>query len=394
MKSLWLRIQLETDVAITESSATVGGHHSLGYVPGAALLGAAARAGYPDGDPDLAWRLFHSGAVRFGAALPLGSDGAPCVPMPLALHYPKGESAKAESDRLSKSVLNLPRAMRKEGVQLKQLREGFLDGALKVTEPSFRSSMRTAVDGGRAREGFLYTISAMPAGTVLLARVDADDEAGLAEVRQRIVEREVRLGRSRNAEFGRARIEEAGAVPEGARRAGAPKAEEALFLCLSDLCLRDAASGQPTFEPDPAAFGLPQGWRFEPAKSYLRVRRYSPFNAQRRRPDLERHAIVAGSVLVFSGEGTPSAEAVAAAVAGGVGSYRAEGLGQVLFEPAILSGASPAAVSEGKKTEKEAPAAAPEGELREWLRAQEQRRVATDDAWKEGICWVAQFTKA
>ncbi|MGI5864016.1 MAG: hypothetical protein ACOX6T_18445 [Myxococcales bacterium] len=406
MKSLWLRIQLETDVAITESSATVGGHRCLGYVPGAALLGAAARVSYPVEDVDLAWRVFHSGAVRFGAALPVGSDGAPCVPMPLALHHPKGESATIEDKLNSNSVLNfdwvlnldsvvsLSRTARQDGVQYKQLREGFLDGALRSIKPAIRSSMRTAVDGGSAREGFLYTISALPAGMVLLARVDADDEAGLEEVRRRLVGREVRLGRSRNAEFGRARIEESDAVPEGARRRGEPKPGEALFLCLSDLCLRNPASGQPTFEPDPADFGLPQGWRFDPARSFLRVRRYSPFNGTRKRPDLERQAIVAGSVLVFTGEGTPSKDSVAAAVTGGVGSYRAEGLGQVLFEPAILAGAVPVALSERRKAEQEAPVIEPEGELREWLRTQERRHLAVDEAWNEGMAWVEDFKKA
>ena len=74
---LWLEITLTSDVIFSASGATTGGHDSLDYLPGSALLGAAVGKHGFEAD------LFLSGKVRFGDGLPLFSDGRIGWPMPL-----------------------------------------------------------------------------------------------------------------------------------------------------------------------------------------------------------------------------------------------------------------------------------------------------------------------
>lgn len=381
MDSLWLDIELLDDAAITESSATVGGHDTLGYLPGAVLLGAAARRCYPSGDDARAYRMFHAGGVRFGAALPLGPAGAVTVPMPLSLHHPKGDRAH---------VVNLARAAREAGVQYKQERTGFLAEDGHRVEPAQRSSMRTSIGAnGRARDGFLYTITAIAAGTRFRARIDADEAQDLASVRDALLGGEIRVGRSRGAEFGRARVTAAETKPTATWQAG--PAGRAVFLCLADLALRDRDTGHPTLVPEPADFGLP-GWSWAPRLSFLRFRTYSPFNGFRRRPDLERQVIAAGSVLVFVKDGeTADAAAVRAAIERGVGEHRGEGLGQVAFEPAMLRAERPVLLAKDRDaTSVDAPAQAP-GELGAWVAGREKERTATDAVWSTAMEWVKKL---
>jgi hypothetical protein len=383
MESLWLDLELVDDAAITQTSATVGGHQSLGYLPGAVLLGAAAGS-YPAADPAQAFRWFHSGEVRFGPGLPLGADGAAAVPIPFSLHRRKGGD--------DSTLVNLARAEREPGVQYQQERRGFLDGALRRVVPAFRSSMRTAVgEGGRAREGFLYGITAIARGTRFRARVDADAAADLDHVRAALVGQVIRIGRSRSAEFGRARVGEAAAAEPPAWSPGPPG--QATFLCLSDLALRDRETGQPALEPDPAALGLP-GWRWSAERSFLRFRTYSPFNSYRARPDLERQVIAAGSVLVFERAGQrPDVDRVRAAIEPGVGQYRAEGLGQVAFEPAVLREAQVTLAAAPGEARRAVAVSRPAGELGEWLTLREAERAGLDDSWDRAMDMVEKLAR-
>ncbi|MDI7268308.1 MAG: hypothetical protein QME96_09970 [Myxococcota bacterium] len=397
MNSLHLRLEFLTDVAITERSATVGGHRSLGYVPGATLLGAAAATAWKTLAADVAVRVFHSDRVRFGCALPADGD-RPAVPAPLSLHYPKGGSDRGEHGRLSGEVRNFARLDGRSpeewgGRQPKQIRGGFLARDLRLVEPDRAYSMRTAIGAkDRARDGFLFGLEAIRAGTVMYARIDADEASDLDAVRSALVGREVRLGRSRSAEFGGVAVTEAEAWSD---ETGDPRKGSAVFLCLSDLALR-GSGGQPSLRPDPAAFGLPDGWKFGAERSFLRVRRYSPFNAKRRRSDLERQVIVAGSVIVFEGPGVPHAGAVRKATSRGVGEWRRDGLGQVLWEPAVLSEVKP--VPTGEPAALDSPAAAkpaplPQDELGRWLASDLERTRREDRAWKTAMKWVDWWCK-
>lgn len=384
MKSLYLELTLLSDVAVSERSATIGGHLALPYIPGSTLLGAcAANGGYAAAN-ERAWAVFHSGAVRFGDALPAGNDGAPALPMPLSLHLPKqearGGTAPSAASNRARGNLGTP-------VQWVQLRKNFMASNLAEVRTGQRQSLRTAVtEEGRARDGLLFGISALPSGTVLRSRVDVDDDAVLAFVRERLVGRELRIGRSRGTEFGRVRVEQVAAWREPT--SGSPKPGTALFYCVSDLYLLDSATGQASVVPSSNAFGLPEKWLFNSERSFIRTRRYTPFNGARGLPDTERQVVVAGSVLMFEGAGVPDPRAVALAINAGVGLARAEGLGRVLFEPGFLSGERPIAWGVETPAGAPRPAARPTGALLAWAEARASESLERDRAHDLAESWL------
>lgn len=373
-----LELELLDDVAVTAQNATIDAHETLTYIPGQCLLGATvARAGYDQHGPEGAWNLFHAGAVRFGVGLPC-VDGEVAWPVPLSWHRVKGGGI---------AVVNLAQeGARQHDAQYTQLREGYVTRSGRLVEPTQDRTMRTAIgQEGRARDGFLYTMSALSRGQRFVSEITADDPAHLATVRAALDGQTLRVGRSKRNEFGAvtARVRDDLVVhpSESAFHA----ASAVLVWCLSDVCLRDPDTAQPTFLPDARAhFGLPEGWSFCPERSFLRTRRYSTFNARRRRPDLERQVIVAGSVLCFRGERALSAEQWSAASARaqrGVGDHRAEGLGRLAFAPELLSRAEPVILARADATPNDAPP--PVDPLISWVAEQHSERAARDGAWAQ-----------
>jgi hypothetical protein len=142
----------------------------------------------------------------------------------------------------------------------------------------------------------------------------------------------LRIGRSRTAEYG---VLETALCPAAIDPlpSASPSDGRLIIYCLSDLALTDE-QGMPTLVPD---FGL-SGVTFDPAKSFLRIRSYAPFNGTRRRFDLERQVIAKGSVLVYGGN--PASEELKSfleRIAKGIGLYRQEGLGKILVNPSFLA---------------------------------------------------------
>ena len=403
--SLHLEIELLSDAALTARSATVGGHDSLPYVPGSVLLGAAANVLYSEytkKSPTAAWDVFHSGRVRFGNGLPLDAEGQIALPMPLSLYIPKGVRSESDSGELSFEVVNLTHAERQPGVQLAQLRSGFINRFGTVVRPLRRSSLRTSVDpSGSAREGLLFGLGAIRQGLRFHARVDADHESLLEELRATFHDREIFIGRSRHAELGRARVRVVPPVASHSVQDGG-SVNELVVWCLSDLWLRDPSTLQPTLEPKPSWFGLPDDWQLLGDRSFLRTRRYSPFNGKRQRPDSERQVITAGAVLHFKGRTPRALDAIRQATAVGIGDGRAEGLGQVLIEPVCLSDRKPSFESRSLVRDvppqtpatPQMPATPPSGELYGWLSEQVQRNCSLDRAWELAKAWTGKIQQA
>lgn len=403
MTSLHLRVVLLEDVVMSRTSATLGAHRTLRHLPGAALLGVAANAPSGGGnlyaalDPADRWRAFHGGGVRFGNALPEGAGGA-AVPMPLSFHVAKGqEPAMAlPTGRVVDAgrVRNLARLSRADafgGEQAEQLRDGFVDGALGLVEVATTFRLGTAMDAdGRARDGFLHGTEAIRAGQAFLARVDADDGALLDRLRAALLGERL-LGRARSAGYGRVRVEETPGAPPPLPTG---RARSVTLLCLSDLVLRDAATGAPRLLPEARDLGLPEGWTLRLDRSFLRVERYSPFNGRRRRPDLERQAIAAGSVLVFEGSAEVDLAGLAGRLAPGVGEGRNEGLGQVLVEPPLLAADRPVAtVGPRPAPIATAPPPTPDDATFRWLLARHEAVDREDRALQLARDWLAPMRR-
>lgn len=399
MSELHLRITLETDIVLSATAATVGGHRTLQRIRGSVLLGACAAQGYDDPN---SFDLFHSGRVRYGDALPEAEAGV-AWPMPLVLHKDKTVNDPTQP------LWNLAVAERPSNAQMVQERVGFIDAGGRRVPVATAYSMRTAVDElGRARDGFLYGLESVAAGQSFRSVVTSSDPDLLAGVERRLVGRSHRLGRSRTAEFGLARIERVDPVPASEWPLVAGSAKVVRLWCLSDVALRDDDSGAPRLQPTGADFGLPDDVhpRLDPARSFLRFARWSPFNGKRGRPDLERQVIVAGSVVVFALDRPIDLSVPRAAAADGIGAYRHEGLGRVVVQPAFLEServtvSSPVAVHEADPADVPADGVAtvadaaplPQDDLGAWLGAQLREAAEQDRVWATSRTWSESMKK-
>ncbi len=323
MKRITLTLQLQEPLIISASNATAGLFETLDYIPGNALLGAVAARSYARLKKD-SFHLdtFHSGKVRFGNLTPAGA-----APMPLSLHRPK-------NDRASRCVNRLfPNSPQNEALQLKQLRAGYLtpDGA--VLNPTRRLHLRTAInpDTGSAQASQLYAYQAITPEHDWIGHIDCDDEPLARQLHQLLSEEKTLLiGRSRSAHYGRVTIQNLSVqdIPPPKPPVIELDGTACLVLWLaSDLCAFDRHTGQPTLSPNLADLhpDLPEA-ELQADRSFIRTRRYAPYNAWRKHYDPSRQVIQQGSVLVY-----PLPDGLNPSVlTGGLGTYVAQGLGQLV----------------------------------------------------------------
>lgn len=345
-----LVITLEQDVILGATGASTGNLDTLDYLPGSVFLGVAASRLYASLSDTEAWQLFHSGAVRFNDALPLAS-GEVTWPMPLNWHHYKGEAFKRTDAPASRDTLDATRlfdpVLGKDKVQQerqpKQLRKDYVSASGAYYKSGKHLRMKTALDAdtGRAAEGQLFGYQSLNAGQsfYLVLEAGAEHEALLDRVAV-CLSGGMRLGRSRSAQYGRATCElqqsPAAVMPTSART----DAPVLTLWLLSDLALVDGA-GQPTVQPLPERLGLPVGSEWLSDQSFLRTRRYSPYNAYRRSHDEERQVVCRGSVLRYRLTEALS-KAQCEALQQGIGLHQSAGLGRIAVNPEMLSQATPA----------------------------------------------------
>ena len=328
----------------SRSAATEGAHATLGAPTGSALLGwAAAVAGYEKfGDP---FKVFHSGAVRFGNAVPVGPDGTACVPMPKLLMAPKHESEGGVTDdgRIGDTVrIGRPQGKRRDGapVQYEALDAPFVTETGWVKRPTRGQRLRTATKNGRAAEGQLFGYEHLsgqdrPVFESVLERDLCISEEDWKRLLTAFANRTLRLGRARGTGYGgeyECHIEEPRRETAGTIKAG-ENPGRLRILALSDLALADEF-GTPSDVPDHKMLGLPKA-RFVGEDSAISLRRHAPWNAKLKARDMERQTIEAGSILTFDLCG-PLDEDLPARAA--VGLWREAGFGQIWIAPPFLQG--------------------------------------------------------
>lgn len=396
MKGFELRVNLLDDAVFSERGASEGGHRGLDYIPGTALLGAAAARMYGGLERRDAFTVFHSGAVRFGNALPTASDGAAAYPVPLGWHHDKSESPLNGQHLQPERIWNLTRVEAIPGNrQPQQLRLGYVTPDGRMIRPATNLRMKTAIEpgSGRAREGALFGYEALPKGTTFVGTITVDDDVPehLIEHLKESLTGRLHLGRSRSAEYGRADAEvvELPSPPK-------PRVEgqRLVLWLLSDLAATDE-TGQPTLQPRPEWLGLPPG-RINWQRTFLRSRRYSPWNAKRGGPELERQVLTQGGVLVFDFD-TPltpdQAEEVRQRTLAGLGAYREAGLGRVWAEPTLLDTEQPEfQIKPETEKESDVPAPRPDSPLIDWLEGRQTARSDTQKAIQRARTLAAEYT--
>lgn len=356
MQRASLKLRLADDIVLSARGATTGGHSSLDYLPGAALLGAAASRLYASLSREDSFIAFHSGKLRFLDALPLAPSGATTRPAPLCWHEKKDHSAIHNNMLDGRLVFNLSLADIDVGFQPKQLRDGYVSDHGEIVRPQRTFRMKTAIeeDRNRAVAGQLFGYECLSAGLLLCSAIEADDDVdpGLMEKIAKSLAGSILIGRSRSAQYGRVEVTRGKRVELPA--ATAVTGDSLTLWLVSDLAALNA-NGEPTFAPRLSDLHpeLPKEIELNP-RSFIRVRRYSPYNGARRLPDLERQVIQHGSVLCYNIAALSARhrELLATALAAGVGAYRECGLGQVSVNSPLLTAQSLAFVKLSTETKK------------------------------------------
>ncbi|HIJ83588.1 MAG TPA: hypothetical protein HPQ00_05200, partial [Magnetococcales bacterium] len=269
MRRAFFYMELLDNLICQGSNASVGLPPGLDYIPGNMFLGAVAKKLY-SGLQEKAFEVFHSGRVRFGDGLPLTLGGHPSLPMPLCLH---GKKHSPKQDRLVGSQLHNAWAEVDESEPWQPLRRGFLTLEGDWLHPQQSVTMKTAINSetGRAFEGRLFGYHGLNAGQRFWTSLEADDtiDAALFERVAAGLEGRLRLGNSRNAEFGGIHVIRASDLQTPLFPSGKVVGCRELTLWLvADLMALDPF-GMPTLAPRPQWLGLPEG-RMVPEKSFLR----------------------------------------------------------------------------------------------------------------------------
>jgi len=357
-----IRLTQREAAIFSRRSATEGAHATNPAPTGAALLGwVASRAGYTGfSDP---FTVFHSGKVRFGDAVPLGSGGVLSMPLPKILMEPKHERSGTTKDDEGRRLLvqgavrrgrpaQDPEGGQSQGdtkhVQHEAVKYDYVTEAGEIVEPALGQRLRTAIKNGRAAESQLFGLQHVrPDDTpiyeaVVEAEPDAVCDADWSRIRAAFDGATLRLGRAKASGYGGHYKSEL--VDDRAPSEPPDLSCEKVvrILALADLalaCMGDEddpwSFGAPTAHPTAAMFGLPGTFEFKGADSAVSVRRYRPWNAHLGARDTDRQVIEAGSVLTFyrddpgpvnMGDLKPV-----------VGLWRESGLGRVAFNPPMLS---------------------------------------------------------
>lgn len=371
-------IDLLEDLVISRRAATLGGHESLDYVPGQTLLGACAARLYQALGAD-AYAVFHSGQVRFGNGYCLDAGGLPTWPLPLCWHQSKVVAAASQYRLEDDNVFNFQHGNSRDllgGAQPQQLRNGFVSRDGTLYTPGRVMRMKTAIEPGtgRAAQAQFFGYQALTRGTRLggWVEADADVDGALFDRVVAALTGTLLLGRSRSAEYGRARFTPA-APGFAAPRPGANQGHSLTLWLMSDLALMDP-HGQPSLEPSPPNLGFGPG-EVDWDRTFIRTRRYAPWNGKRGSPDLERWVIQQGSVIRLNLRAPLDRTGLLNLCADGLGLHRECGLGRVWVDPPLLETVQPRFEridSASPRQDLSDASPAPADPLIVWLRAQVQ----------------------
>ena len=336
-KTFKFKCTLESDLVLSQTSSSEGNQKTLDFIPGNNFLGIVAGEIYKNGSQE-SLEMFHSGKVRFGDAHP-SIDGIRGLKVPASMYYPKLASASEEC--YIHHLTNHNHADIK-AMQLKQCREGFYAFGETTGKPidiQKDFTIKSAYDSKvrRSKDGQMFGYESLSKGLVMYFEVESElsDEQNKKIVRSLCGKKHI--GHSRSAEFGLVTIGEedfkeiSSTKPDG-------KTDYITVYADGRLLFLDE-NGEFTCQPTAKDLGV-DGGKVDWSKSQVRTFQYAPWNGKRHTYEADRCGIEKGSVFVVKLNGAPSPEKSQY-----VGSYKNEGFGKVIYNPAFLAGNS---VEQGK----------------------------------------------
>jgi CRISPR-associated protein Csx10 len=319
-------------VIVSQSNATTNNHECLDHIPGSAILGLFASKHYQSLSEEQSWKAFHSGACRFSPCYPLLNEQL-CLPIPASWHYAKGDEVKLNNQ------LNLPALSnhatrsftRDETKQYKQCRDGYLDSNANI--PVIRQGLttKTAIDRhtGKAKESHLFSYAYLEANQKFAGFIDCPDTELLEQLKESLNQVH-RLGRSRNTEFGRVKLN----IAEVKTTQTSTAAEQLVLWCISDCEILNQL-GMPTLSPlgediHPTLKNI----TLNKGRSFIRTAKKNRFNQKRQGVDSEQLLIAKGSVLAFDLNAPMPADVIQDIENQGIGINKQQGLGWIQVNPA------------------------------------------------------------
>jgi len=326
-------------VIVSVNNASANNHGSLDYIPGSALLGALAAEHYHHLPVEDSWNAFHSGHIRFSPAYPVANEQI-CLPIPASWHYEKGKNTIANNQfnpqiisNHACSTFNRDSEMN-SNKQFKQCRNGYFASngiSAKVTQSV---ATKTAIDSdyGKAKVSHLFSYSHIESGQKFAGWIDCSDEALATKLKQSL-QGIIRIGRSRNSEFGRVKSQ----LIEVSEKKGnlsdsKMDANTLVIWCLSD-CEMFNTNGLPTYVPELSTINNKLQGKLNRELSFILSSRISRFNQKRMGLDSEQLLITNGSVLVYDLQVPADIEVLEQLQKNGMGRNRQQGLGWVSINP-------------------------------------------------------------
>lgn len=331
MKKIAYNCKLLSDTVLSSKAASEGNSEPLDYIPGSKFLGIVSKI-YDEKNTQKTLDIFHNGTVRFGDAH-LCCDEERSLKVPASWFHIKGENLT--NDKYLHHKLQGTTMLKKfveDGTQLKQARSGyFTEEKLLSVENSF--SIKTAYDrdNKRSAESQMFGYFALKAGTEWIFYIEYDNEQYIEVVEKELIGKK-RIGRSRSAQYGLAKISKIGEVETGKRKI---QPDGICIYAESNLCFYDE-DGRNTLQPTAKQLNLPENSEILWEKSQIRTRNYQTWNRKRYNRDADRQIIVKGSVFVVDLKQEIDTDKFSK----GIGSHLSEGFGKVLINPVFLMSAT------------------------------------------------------
>ncbi|MGX3011846.1 hypothetical protein ACWIUD_09880 [Helicobacter sp. 23-1044] len=346
MAQRFFKLTLLSDIVLQKSANTQGKNQSRDCISGAVFLGIVAKHYDEFAKP---FDIFHSGAVRFGEAKPF-INGKIAYKTPLCFFRPK-EAMQKTTQKNSSEVYNaLFCDLGSESLQekqLKQIRVGYINADLQIADLATNYTQKVNLST-KDNEMFGYEAITKGAEFGFCVRFDSSIEKDTIDKITQILQGLHFIGKSKNAEYGKVKIEVMEDFSEISADSHSDSNEVFLYVA-SPLALFDSDTAMPTFSLNAQNLGLESAqimWH----KTHLQTQIHTPYNQKRKAKDSARLSISQGSVIALTNLSESDKEKLKNGrfFAGG---FLSEGYGEMLVNPSFLmcgQGAKSFALQDGK----------------------------------------------